>query len=235
MILNKCNTYDVVPIDLDNGYYLPFDVFTDDLKKDNHHRVIIGGPIEQWDYIGKYHLDILTSHGLMPDMKMLDIGCGPLRVGCKLIDYLDSHNYYGIDVNLGLIEAGITCEIPKYNLQHKITDKNFIVTDDFSIEDFDVKFDFGFAHSVFTHLHYDKLEYFLRKCYGVFTDDCKIIMSFVVSDTPDIEYKRIDIAEPYRYSEEMINTISHKTGWKAEKLFVSFYDHTFIQFTKDAE
>ena len=232
MILNKCEILAETPIDLDNGYYSPFEILSNYRKQDNDHRKLVGGPIEHWDEIGTHHLDILKSHGLQSNMKILDVGCGSMRVGCKLIEYLDPNNYYGIDVNLGLVEAGLNYEVPKYNLQNKITSENFIITDDFSFEDFNVKFDFGFAHSVFTHLHYDKLKLFLSRSHNLFNDDAKLIITFLFSETPDLEYKKVEIAEPYRYSEDIVYAIADETTWQVEKLFDSTYDQTYMLFTK---
>lgn len=232
MILNKCERLEETPIDLDNGYYSPFEILSDTRKENNDHRKLIGGPIEYWDLIGSYHLQILKSYGLTPDMKILDVGCGSMRVGCKLIEYLDAYNYYGIDINLGLVDAGLNCEVPKYNLQNKVSASNFIITDDFSFEDFNTKFDFGFAHSVFTHLHSDKLKLFLEHAYPLFKDDSKLIVTFLFSDDADLEYKRVEISDPYRYNEEIVCSIADETSWQTEKLFVSNYDQTYMLFTK---
>ena len=232
LILNKCERLEEIPIDLDNGYYSPFEVLSDSRKENNDHRKLIGGPTEYWDFVGNYHLNILKNYGLTPGMKILDVGCGSMRVGCKLIEYLDAHNYYGIDVNLGLVESGLNFEVPKYNLQNKITASNFIITDDFSFDDFNTKFDFGFAHSVFTHLHSDKLKLFLDRAHPLFKDDSKIIATFIFSDDVDLEYKRIKMADSYRYNEEIVCRIADETSWKPEKLFVSSYDQTYMLFTK---
>lgn len=232
MISNKCEHLAEIPIDLDNGYYSPFEILSDFQKENDDHKKLIGGPTEYWNEIGTYHLDILKSYGLTPDMKILDVGCGSMRVGCKLIEYLDPNNYYGIDINLGLVEAGLNYEVPKYDLQDKITPDNFIITDDFSFEDFGVEFDFGFAHSVFTHLHSDKLKLFLTRSHSLFKNDSKLIITFLFSDNPDLEYKRVEIAEPYRYSENIVRSIADETSWQVEKLFDSNYDQTYMLFTK---
>ena len=36
-----------------------------------------------WLKIGQMQFDYLVSHGLKPDMRMLEIGCGNLRAGCS--------------------------------------------------------------------------------------------------------------------------------------------------------
>jgi SAM-dependent methyltransferase len=41
-----------------------------------------------------------------PDKKVVDYGCGSLRVGAHFIRYLDPGKYFGLDVTTGLVETG---------------------------------------------------------------------------------------------------------------------------------
>ena len=56
------------------------------------------GPRGVWKESQAFQLDFLRARGLTPDHTVLDIGCGPLRGGIVLIDYLAPGNYVGIDV-----------------------------------------------------------------------------------------------------------------------------------------
>jgi hypothetical protein len=67
------------------------------------HRDLVGG---LWDEIGVLQFDFLRQQGLLPQHKLMDIGCGALRCGIPIIRYLDEGNYYGLDINASLIEAG---------------------------------------------------------------------------------------------------------------------------------
>jgi len=67
------------------------------------HREAVGG---LWDEIGQLQIDFLVSQGLMPHHRLLDIGCGSLRGGVKLIRYLDAGHYAGVDLHESLINAG---------------------------------------------------------------------------------------------------------------------------------
>lgn len=233
MIRNKIANRDSVPIEVDNGYYNPFSTFTDEEKIDNIHRVLIGGP---WEEETEHQFNLLRLCGLKPNMKILDVGCGSLRVGRKLIEYLEPFNYYGIDINLALVDAGLNYEIPRLNLQDKIGDQNFIITDDFSFNDFDVLFDFGLAHSVFTHLHHDKLREFLCKAYSQFSDSGKILMTFIIvpeEETIDTTYVKKEMAEPYKYHISDIQRVCEETSWNCEKMLDTHYGHTYMMFTKN--
>jgi SAM-dependent methyltransferase len=101
-----------------------------------------------WNEIGRLQFDYMRSQGLNPADVFLDLGCGVLRGGRHFISYLDSGNYYGIDADQDTIRVahevvtkhGLTSRQPQLRL-----------TEDFDIE-FDRRFDFGLALSVFTHL-----------------------------------------------------------------------------------
>ncbi|HWA89886.1 MAG TPA: class I SAM-dependent methyltransferase [Rhizomicrobium sp.] len=43
---------------------------------------------------------------IRPDSKLVDYGCGSLRIGAHFIRYLDPGRYFGLDITTGLIDAG---------------------------------------------------------------------------------------------------------------------------------
>jgi len=114
--------------------------------KNNIHRDLVGG---LWDEIGNLQFEFLINSGLRPNHKLLDIGCGCLRGGIHYAKYLEQGNYFGIDINSSLIEAG-KIEIERAGLSTK--KPNLIVDDKFSFDKFGMKFDFMVSISVFTHL-----------------------------------------------------------------------------------
>ena len=66
----------------------------------------VGSPThESWLQIGQLQFDYATGHGLKPEMRMLEIGCGNLRAGRLFIDYLEPGNYYGIDISPDILLA----------------------------------------------------------------------------------------------------------------------------------
>ncbi len=110
------------------------------------HRTFVGG---LWHEIGALQFEFLRQSGLLPHHRLLDIGCGALRCGIPIIEYLDSGNYYGVDINASLVEAG------KHELEQKgLTSKqpHLLVNDKFEFDRFGISFDFAIAQSVFTHL-----------------------------------------------------------------------------------
>lgn len=126
----------------------------DAAARNGRHREVIGG---LWDVIGPLQMDYLKASGLMPDARLLDIGCGSLRLGTLAVDYLKPGNYFGTDINESLIAAGY---------EHEIRDKtrlprtNLVVDTGFHFPDMPRDMTHAMACSVFTHLPMNHL----RRC-----------------------------------------------------------------------
>ena len=80
----------------------------------------VGSPKhEYWLQIGQLQFDYATGHGLKPDMRMLEIGCGNLRAGRLFIDYLEPGGYYGIDISPDILFAAQKT-LADYDLRAKL-------------------------------------------------------------------------------------------------------------------
>lgn len=118
----------------------------DELRRGRHRRR--AGRL--WETMGALQLDFLVAQGLTSDARLLDIGCGPLRAGIRFVEYLEPGNYYGIDINQSLLDAGYDLELPP-ELREKLPLEHLRRTDRFDC-DFGVAFDFAIAQSLFTHI-----------------------------------------------------------------------------------
>jgi SAM-dependent methyltransferase len=121
------------------------------------HREVVGG---LWDEIGDLQCRFLIDHGLKPEHPLLDIGCGSLRGGMHFIRYLEAGNYIGVDINQSLLDAGFHIEAKAAELQDKMPRENLICLLDFEFDRLDRLFDFALAHSLFTHLTFNRI----RRC-----------------------------------------------------------------------
>jgi ubiquinone/menaquinone biosynthesis C-methylase UbiE len=102
-----------------------------------------------WLRIGQMQFDYLVSHGLKPDMRMLEIDCGNLRAGRLFIDYLDAGNYHGLDISPDILLAAQDT-VTEFGLQAKLP--HLTVIRDLTLRFLpDGYFDVIHAHSVFSH------------------------------------------------------------------------------------
>lgn len=196
---------------IDSHYDLVRDQF-----KEQEHRAYIGG---LWEEIGELQLTFLKRHGLQPQHKLLDIGCGSLRGGIKFIEYLQPLHYFGMDINPHLIARGRELELNKLQKQ-KINDTSFTSNANFSVDFAVDSFDYGIAFSLFTHLPPERIEECLKKLRPKFRTGTFFATFFEV---PSQDYQhhitqKMGITtkpneDPYHYTLSMIEELANKTDW----------------------
>jgi cyclopropane fatty-acyl-phospholipid synthase-like methyltransferase len=76
------------------------------------------GPPEFWRKTRAFQIAFLKRQGLRPDHTLVDIGCGTLRGGVPIIEYLDRGNYAGVDVRQE-IESEARAELAEHRLDEK--------------------------------------------------------------------------------------------------------------------
>ncbi|GGK50912.1 methyltransferase [Planomonospora parontospora subsp. parontospora] len=104
---------------------------------------------ERWLALGRMQFDYLVGHGLRPEHRMLEIGCGNLRAGRLFIDHLDTGGYYGIDISPDILVAAQKT-LTAYGLRDKLP--HLTPVRDLKLEFLpDAHFDVVHAHSVFSH------------------------------------------------------------------------------------
>lgn len=181
----------------------------------NFHRQFVGG---LWDELGALQFSFLQSQGLLPQHKFIDIGCGALRGGVFFIRYLDRRNYFGLDINTSLIDAG-KIELQKQNLLDK--DPTFLIDDKFKVSVFDIKFDYGLAQSVFTHLFSNHIQRCLTEISKVLSPNGKFFATFfeapypayidTIDQIPGNTITNFD-SDPFHYSFEDMKIMGNYAG-----------------------
>lgn len=112
------------------------------------HRAFVGQP-QRYDLAGGSQFALLFLLGLREHHRLLDFGCGSLRLGRLVIPYLQSGHYFGVEPEAGLVEAGLDHELGRDALFLK--QPRFLYTDDYRVDGFGTRFDFIIAQSVFSH------------------------------------------------------------------------------------
>jgi hypothetical protein len=116
-----------------------------------YHRGLWGRfkPLDSWQF------DILKQQGLEPQHDFLDIGCGIMRLGMRLIPYLDDDRYCGVDPLPAYIKLAHVYmrEVVETTRKYRLS-----CDADFGFGVFERKFDFAMAQSVFTHMTFAQIE-----------------------------------------------------------------------------
>ncbi len=112
-------------------------------------RIFLGGPVDDFEEVGRLQLVTLLREGLQPSSTVLDVGCGCLRGGYWMIHFLEPDRYFGIEPAREMVEAGLG-EILEPGIAEAKRPR-FAHNDDWDFSGFGVEFDFVVARSIWTH------------------------------------------------------------------------------------
>ena len=109
----------------------------------------LGIPVKRFEAGGREQLGYLQRAGLRPSSKLVDIGCGVLRAGYWIIDFVEPGCYCGIEPHRERLEIGIHGILDAGTSERKRPRFDGNSTFDTSV--FGDKFDFFLAYSIWTH------------------------------------------------------------------------------------
>lgn len=163
------------------GHISPYHApdFIPDALSRGRHRSIIGG---RWEETGVIQMQMLLAEGLRPCHRLLDIGCGPLRTGCRAVPYLNPGNYWGTDLSRDLILKGYADELTEGD-RARLPRAQLVGDADFSFPGVPDAFDYLLCFAVFTHLPMNHLRRALIRVGQRFTKFEKFL--FTVFLAPD--------------------------------------------------
>jgi SAM-dependent methyltransferase len=113
------------------------------------------GPPEFWEMKRRFQIDFLRRQGLQPQHYLLDIGCGVLRGGIPIIEYIEVGHYYGIEARAKVLAEGRK-ELAETKLEHK--QPHLTVGEHLGELSLKREFDYVWAFSVLIHLEDPILE-----------------------------------------------------------------------------
>ena len=147
----------------------------------DHYRAYVGPP-ERFDFMSASQFGLLFQLGLRDHHRVLDFGCGSLRLGRLLIPFLQTGCYHGIDPNRWLIEEGIDRELGRGAIDIKTP--RFAYNDEFNCNIFGGTFDFIVAQSIVTHTGPDLLHRLLATAAETMHVDTTFVFSYVRANQP---------------------------------------------------
>lgn len=125
--------------------------FYDRALAQGRHRDIVGG---RWEETGRTQLALLIAEGLRADDRLLDIGAGALRLGCRAVPFLAPGHYWATDASRALMLRGRACELPD---PARLPEDRLVEDAAFVFPGVPDTIDMAIAFAVFTHLPADLL------------------------------------------------------------------------------
>jgi SAM-dependent methyltransferase len=144
-----------------------------------HYRAFVGPP-EDYDRVAAWVFTLLASLGMRETHKVLDVGCGSLRVGRLLIPYLLPDNYYGIEPEDWLIQEGIQYEVGQDQIDLK--KPSFSRDANFNLSSFNTQFDYIIAQSIFSHASPNQIAQCMTEAVKVMHTNSIFITTFLKGD-----------------------------------------------------
>lgn len=193
-----------------------------------------GGPVEQFEAIGRFTLDSLQQCGMTPSSKVLDVGCGALRLGYWLIRYLGPDCYCGLEPNKRYVEIGVKYAVgPELAAEKR---PRFEHNGDFDFSPFGVKFDFAVARSIFSHASPGMIATAMESFRDNSADDAAMLASYNRvrrADGDDV----VDVHQRGEWSWRKYNTrflqdMARERGLKAEDFGEPFNKQVWLKLTK---
>jgi SAM-dependent methyltransferase len=109
----------------------------------------LGGPPTDFERVGRLSFEVLFREGLQPSSKVLDVGCGALRLGYWLMRFQNPRCYFGIEVQQDMLKLGLEQLVEPEVVSR--AEPSFSHNDDFDFSVFGEQFEFVYARSIWTH------------------------------------------------------------------------------------
>jgi len=166
---------------------------------------------EWFEDSARRQLAFLTGRGLRPDQRVLDYGCGSLRLGRVLVDFLDRGGYRGADVTDTFFRAGLE-ELPSgWQARHAVQLDVFRTGLVDELRSWGP--DFIVSVAVLMHIPPQELDRYLRSLLGAALPATEILTTFKETDRTEA---RTAVTWGYR-GDELLERVE-RAGGRAEIL-----------------
>ena len=179
-----------------------------------------------WQEHQQMQLDFLLKRGFSPATNVLDLGCGPMRLGSALIPRLQTGWYFGQDINPETLafgeevlrKQGITEQAP-YTL---------FASDRFDLSAVDRPIQLAFSNSLFSHLNLNSILTCLLQLKTVLAPRGVYYSTFFLIDPAadwlqpqprnkwGREFDSHADQDPYHYSLALIQAVAREAGFRVD-------------------
>lgn len=168
-------------------------------RRSRRHALV--GPGELWLIKRRFQSDFLLAHGLRPEHRLLDIGCGTLRGGLPLIEYLDAGHYVGVEARKKALDEGYK-ELAEAGLEGK--SPTLIHSADPQQVSLKEPIDVAWAFSVLIHMPDDVVGACLDLVARVLGERGVFYANVMIGDGPPAQWREFPVvARPHSFYEAL--------------------------------
>ncbi len=170
-----------------------------------------------------WQFNVLLKHGLQSHHEFLDIGCGVMRPGMKLVPYLDDDRYCGIDPIRGYLDLAdrYMQKVVQRNKQYEL-----LASSNCDLGRFRRRFNFAMAHSLFTHLSFDQNEHCFCRLKEVMNAGGQFLFTVCLGDDREEDFIYVNdtpMTHSLRRDMSFFQSLAEKVGFRFE--FLGRADH----------
>jgi len=183
------------------------------LQKGRSHETL-GGNLRDGDYAtsGRSNFQFLLNNGLKPDDVCVDYGCGTLRIGHHVIDYLGPRGYWGLDISQYLLDEGR--KLIGEEMWKEKQPQLRIISPASVTEVAAAKPKMMFSIAVLLHVHPDELSEYVGNVMEIIGTQGQYITGANLMDGETIQYS----GRSWAHSQEQFETLLAERGGKMEIL-----------------
>jgi len=173
----------------------------------------LGVPVGTFEQAGREQLIALLNEGLNPESKVLEIGCGCLRIAYWLVRFLDAGCYHGIEPARQRVEYGLRY---LFTSEARLKQPRFDFNPNFDSSVFGARFDFFLARSIWTHACKRQLEATLDSFIRDSTPAGIFLTSYLPAQSAEDDYQG-DHWVGTSHESDTPGVIRHSLTWIAQQ------------------
>ena len=178
------------------------------------HEGFLGVPVETFETAGRSQLIELLQQGLLPESKLLDFGCGCLRIAYWLVRFLDPDCYFGIEPARNRVQAGLRYLFTGDIVRTKCP--RFDYNANFDSSAFGATFDFFLARSIWSHGSKAQIEATLNSFVRYANPGAKFLVSYLPAESAQEDYNGTTWVGT-SHECNVPGVIKHRLCWIAEQ------------------
>ncbi len=134
---------------------------------------------------------------VLPSHRVVEYGCGSLRIAGHFIKLLDAGSFFGLDVIADFYEMGID-NIGKALVEEK-KPRLAVISDETVAEAAEFQPDFVFAHAVVLHVHPEIVTQLFRNLSAIASKPGSVLAFNVMLHDPHVRYNALGWAWPEQF------------------------------------